>query len=644
MIIVNEDLSICLTRGDAVAFSVSAEHNNEDYTFQAGDVVRFKVFEKKNCEGLMLQKDFYVTETTTEVQISLDEHETRIGETINKAKDYWYEVELISGDNTQTIIGFDEDGAKIFKLYPEGKELDVYIPTKEDIPYVDAELNLSSPRPVQNQAVARAVTRLHGLVSENEKAIENVDTKVSGIKQEVAVERARINALAKLAEGSTTGDAELQDIRVGANGFTYTSAGESVREQLGSLTLGVGTKETFLDNQLRTINLCKESEATFGYYKDASGVNTVVAPNYGYTNFIPTRKGDKFVACHSYGSQASVLCYNAAKELVSAKYWNQVTPLKAISGELGSLTINDIFWFTWENTGSNIAYVVFNFCINSVTESPKLGMMVCYGSSVDDIPTEYIEYKLEIKGTAFKAQVKEIALNAVNDAVTKDEKNTVLGSNAMPVKDGVEDNVAIGSNALASIDVDLEEDSQSGKYNVAVGKNAMRDTTLGNHNTAVGYQAMRGDKKGSCNTAVGEDALMVVEDGHYNVAIGCRAMQSAKGGNGNVAIGQGAMYWSDSEHPNGNRNVAIGQGAGQTDGSGSENTQIGYWAKANNGLNNCIVIGSNAKATKDNQAVIGSLGTVETLLNGNLVVRGTDGSKREIIFNADGTCSWHYVE
>jgi hypothetical protein len=119
---INEDNSIYATRGDIVIFSVSADNNGEPYTFQAGEVLRIKVFGKKDAENVVLQKDFPITEVTQRVDIFLDENDTKIGEVISKPKDYWYEIELNPLSYPQTIIGYDENGPKIFRLFPEGGE------------------------------------------------------------------------------------------------------------------------------------------------------------------------------------------------------------------------------------------------------------------------------------------------------------------------------------------------------------------------------------------------------------------------------------------------------------------------------------------------------------------------------------------
>ena len=182
MFTLNEDKSIYVTRGDIVAFAVSADYGAEKYTFKAGDVVRFKVTGKKNCENVVLQKDFAAEDGTDTVAILLTEQDTKIGDVISKPTDYWYEVELNPNTDPQTIIGYDEDGAKIFRLYPEGADIPPYEPTPEEIPVVDDELRVDSTRPVQNQAIARAIVQLTDLVG---TAIERTAEETSDLRAEM---------------------------------------------------------------------------------------------------------------------------------------------------------------------------------------------------------------------------------------------------------------------------------------------------------------------------------------------------------------------------------------------------------------------------------------------------------------------------
>ena len=119
--IVGKDIHI--TRGDIASLNISARNGDTDYTFQVGDVVRLNVVEKKDCNCVVLQKDVIVREEALSVEIDLEGHETKFGEVINKPKQYWYEVELNPETSPQTIIGYDEDGAKLFTIYPEGSDI-----------------------------------------------------------------------------------------------------------------------------------------------------------------------------------------------------------------------------------------------------------------------------------------------------------------------------------------------------------------------------------------------------------------------------------------------------------------------------------------------------------------------------------------
>jgi hypothetical protein len=120
MFVIDSDLTIHITRGDSGLIAVTAGIGETDYEFKIGDVVRFKVMAKKNCADVMLQKDIEVTEPTSAVEVALESEDTKFGGYISKPTDYWYEVELNPDTKPQTIIGYDENGAKVFKLYPEG--------------------------------------------------------------------------------------------------------------------------------------------------------------------------------------------------------------------------------------------------------------------------------------------------------------------------------------------------------------------------------------------------------------------------------------------------------------------------------------------------------------------------------------------
>jgi hypothetical protein len=134
-------MTIYATRGDVVYFPVEKKVGDAKYLFQAGDIVRIKICEKKNYSKVFLLKDFVVEESTTSVNIFLSKWEMKFGPIIHKATDYWYEVELNPDTYPDTFIGHNENGPAIFKLFPEAKDV------------VEGEI----PDPEENAAVSRMV-------------------------------------------------------------------------------------------------------------------------------------------------------------------------------------------------------------------------------------------------------------------------------------------------------------------------------------------------------------------------------------------------------------------------------------------------------------------------------------------------------
>lgn len=86
------------------------------YQFVNGDVVKLNIYKRNGYDIEPLKtKSVTVESSGNSVDIPLTEEDTTFGEIVNKATPYWYDITL---NNDQTVVCYNEDGAKEFIMYP----------------------------------------------------------------------------------------------------------------------------------------------------------------------------------------------------------------------------------------------------------------------------------------------------------------------------------------------------------------------------------------------------------------------------------------------------------------------------------------------------------------------------------------------
>lgn len=224
-------------------------------------------------------------------------------------------------------------------------------------------------------------------------------------------------------------------------------------------------------------------------------------------------------------------------------------------------------------------------------------------------------------------------------------------------------NVAFGMDALG--------ENINGSRNIAIGKNSLSSLESGNRNIAIGTFALPAIKNGDRNIVIGADGAFKLESANDCISIGKAAMHYGASRSEDIAIGKAALYGTAGSDASGNigigtyagyksagkinvfigrsagyntqttHNVFIGSDAGRSVSNGWANTAIGASSFCNTSdLSKAVAIGYNAQPTKSNQVMLGGDHITETVIKGDLVVRGSDGVYRQIVFNDDGSIGW----
>lgn len=196
---------------------------------------------------------------------------TYINNTINAVNENTEDVTNMRTELTEFKTSIDTEVDE-FKTYVNGRvnELESYMNNYFDNLDVRNEINNKLDIMASDGTLTSLITPyIDAMAEEFSDEINTINTNVN-------LANSRIDKIIALPDGSTTADAELVDIRVGANGITYNSAGDSVRGQYRDLN-------TFLNDYLIENNLYNELN-NFTEEVDGAKINTIrpTYDNFGY--------------------------------------------------------------------------------------------------------------------------------------------------------------------------------------------------------------------------------------------------------------------------------------------------------------------------------------------------------------------------